>query len=159
MRFSVAIGQSWKGVAGAALAAVMLSAVAATGLTLLGPDVLALWKAPENAEQVLALSQEPLTFEAPASTLARSQAKEKDAQIGKDGVETAALLVKDWKNTSASLAEFQAFQRQLMLFEIWLNVTLLQNGLDQDNFMNFVIFEFFLNRELAAFAPPASPSS
>jgi hypothetical protein len=106
VRFATAIGQrlkgGWKQAAGATLTVVTLSAVAAVGLTLLVSDVLASRKASENVEPAMASSKitdGPLTFAAPTSTLLRLQAQEKDAQKGNDLASGAPLLVKNWKYT------------------------------------------------------------
>ncbi len=152
------IGQRTKRTAGAILTIVMLSAVAIVGLSLLGSDVLASWKTPDSAEKTLAASQGLLTFEAPASTLAQFQAKEKDAQNGKDLVDTAALLVKDWKNTSLTLAEFQNLQRFLITFWI-VQDTYLAGLIPQQNLDAIIFFQLLFLQQFALLAPPASPSS
>ncbi len=163
VRYVIAIGQSlrgnWKGTAGTALTVVMLSAVAIVGFASFGSDVLASWKAPENAEQALAASQGLLTFEAPASTLAFFQAKEKDELNGKDLVDVAALLVGDWKNTSLTLAQFNQIEQLLLFFESYVNQGLIENGMDMENVMLYVAFEIEFNRLFSLLAPPASPSS
>jgi len=90
--FVTAIGQNWKRAAGAALTIALLSAVAAGGLALLGSELFASGKMPENTEQALASSsafEGLLNFETPAKTVARLETQKEEA-----------LLVKDWKYTA-----------------------------------------------------------
>lgn len=162
MSFATEIGQrgrnGWKRTAGAALTTVMLSAVVVLGLALLGSDVLASWKAPQNTEPALALSQGPLTFEAPASTLARLHANEDKIQNGTDLVDNAALLVNDWQETSLTYAQFQDLYRFLIIGEIILD-TYLQGRIPSENLQTLMFLQFLFNMQFLQLAPPISPSS
>jgi hypothetical protein len=154
MHFVAALGQrwkeGWKTVTGAVLTVVLLSGVAVGGLALAGSDVLASLKASEG----------PLTFDAPTSTLLRLQAKTGIAQNSKEQVGDTALLVEDWRYTQLTLAQFQQLQQLLFLFEIILNQTLAENGLDAENLQMFINFEMMVfNPMFAQLAPSATPSS
>jgi hypothetical protein len=154
MHFITALGQrwkeGWKQATGAVLTGVLLSGVAVGGLALAGSDAFVSLKASEG----------PWTFDAPTSTLLRLQAKTGSAPNGKEVVGDAASLVEDWKYTQLTLAQFQQFQQLLLLFEIILIQTLVENGVDAENvqlFRNFLQMSF--NPMFAQLAPSGQPST
>src|SRR5262249_36478607 len=92
------------------------------------------------------------------STLLRLQAKMGSAPNGKELVADGASLVEDWKYTQLTPAQFQQFQQLLFLFEIILNQTLLENGLDPENLQMFINFEMMVFNPLFAQLAPSGPS-
>ncbi|HEY7426895.1 MAG TPA: hypothetical protein VH682_21850 [Gemmataceae bacterium] len=153
MHFVAALGQrwkeGWKRATGAILTVVLLSGVAVGGLAMAGSDAFASLKTSEG----------PLTFDAPTSTLLRLQAKTGSAQTSKELVGDAASLVEDWKYTQLTPAQFQQLQQLLFLFEIVLNQTLLENGLDPENLGMFMNFEMMVFNPMFAQLAPSGTSS
>jgi hypothetical protein len=138
--------EGWKRAAGAILTIVLLSGVAVGGLALAGSDAFASLKASEG----------PWTFDAPTSTLLRLQARTGGTPSGKELVGDTASLVEDWKYTQLTLAQFQQFQQLLLLFEMILNQTLLENGLDPENLQMFINFEMMVFNPMFAQLAPSS---
>jgi hypothetical protein len=147
-----------------------LVAVPAFGLTRLGPDLVSAWKAEGDAGQTApadALARGPLTFDAPASTLMRYDAKAKDAgptPARSDLAQEVSLVLDDWKFTAGPtdpVAAFDLAYNELLRFQFIINTFLIVR-IPNDQFFLLLIFETIFDQQLLAQrpspSPPASPT-
>jgi hypothetical protein len=87
----------------------LLAAVAVVGITLLGSNLLAAFKAEGKAEQALVPDTGLLNFEAPTATVMRLRAKTEDVEMSTNKAEGLdSLLVRSWRYTQNPVAD--AFQ-------------------------------------------------
>ncbi len=138
MSFVATIGQRVRRDAPRAIRGVLavgiLLAVPAFGLTHFSSDLLASWQG-GSGEQATLSAGGPLTFDAPASTVAQLQAREKDSASARERVDMPlelAVLLTDWQNTGltndqniAIIAQFQQVLNTLVINEVNLDLGLI----------------------------------
>jgi hypothetical protein len=134
--FTAVIGSKWKDrgkrAFRAALTIVLLSAFAVVGMSLLGSEVLAAWRAPGNAEQKFVSTgalEGLFSFDAPASTVARFEAAtEQDAKLMSRDFSGPSLF-KNWTFTAS---------QQQQLAGLTLYNTIVLNTIQYQTDLNFL---------------------
>ncbi len=141
MGFITAIRQRWKRAVGVSLTIALLSAVTVVGITFLGSEALAAWKAPANSEQALVPDSAfagLLNFEAPADKVVRLTSETEEVEKNKAQDSSNPLLTKNWKFTQNTLVDniiksYQLYFQSVLLqvyehsFLTFLNILAMEN--------------------------------
>jgi hypothetical protein len=167
MCVTTASGQSWskrwQQAAKGSLTLVLLLVVAVVGFSLLGSEVLAAWKAPNDSGKELASGGAfagLVNFEAPTATVARQEATAEESQKSRAWVQNP-LLLKNWKYTQSSTAitEFfiSVFQLSWAAFSQGTIILFLdsQSAANQSMFAAQYQLDLFLQSITNSILPPA----